>query len=73
MNWNYEKRIDGKIAVTFDNNVFDFLLFSKIDLYSELPPLEFVIFIPREVEIEITAISDLKKELKEFAQRTVEL
>ena len=58
MNWQYTRRSDGLIAITLDNNVWDFLFARKIDLAAELPSDEFVIFITREVEIERTAISD---------------
>jgi hypothetical protein len=47
MNWAYTKRNDGKIAVTLDNNVWNFLFQRKIDLAAELPSDEFAIFITR--------------------------
>jgi hypothetical protein len=56
MNWQYTKRSDGLIAITLDNNVWDFLFERKIDLAAELPSDEFAIFITREVEIESMAI-----------------
>ena len=52
MGWQYTKRPDGKIAVTLDNNVWHFLSLKKLNLALELPPDEFAIFMPREVEIE---------------------
>lgn len=61
MSWRYTRREDGKVAVTIDNNVWDFLLNRGIDLASELPPDKFLLFIPREVEIEAAAIKDNKK------------
>jgi len=54
--WEYTKRSDGRIAVTLDNNVWDFLFRRGIDLASELPTEKFAIFITREVEIETLAI-----------------
>ena len=70
--WQYAKRPDGKIAVTLDNNVWDFLFQRKLDLASELPSDQFAIFIPREVEIETLAIpvEDSKIALKEYIDRT---
>ena len=56
MNWQYTKRGDGLIAVTLDNNVWDFLFKGTIDLAAELPSDEFFISITREVEIESMAI-----------------
>jgi hypothetical protein len=58
MNWKYTRRDDGIIAVTLDNNVWNFLFHRKIDLAVELPPDAFAIFITREVEIERMAIPD---------------
>jgi hypothetical protein len=52
MHWQYKKRADGKIAVTLDNNVWHFLSQKELNLALELPPDEFAIYIPREVEIE---------------------
>jgi hypothetical protein len=73
MHWQYTKRPDGKIAITLDNNVWDFLFQRGLDLASELPSEEFAIFIPREVEIETLAIpaGDSKIALKEFIARTI--
>jgi len=73
MNWQYKKRDDGLIAVTLDNNVWDFLYTRKIDLAAELPPDEFAIFITREVEMESMAIPDTasKAMLKEYISQTI--
>jgi hypothetical protein len=72
MNWQYTKRGDGLIAVTLDNNVWDFLFEREIDLAAELPSDEFVIFITREVEIESMAIPDTeaKTMIKKYIART---
>ena len=72
IHWQYAKRPDGKIAVTLDNNVWDFLFEKGIDLALELPSEEFAIFIPREVEIETLAIpADAKTPLKDYIARTI--
>jgi hypothetical protein len=73
MNWQYTKRGDGLIAVTLDNNVWNFLFGRKIDLATELPADEFAIFITREVEIESMAIPDTKAKalLKNYVARTI--
>ena len=73
MHWEYTKRRDGKIAITLDNNVWNFLFEKRIDLDSELPPDQFAIFIPREVEIEALAIPahPSKSELKDYIARTI--
>ena len=73
MSWQYTKRADGLIAVTLDNNVWDFLFKKKIDLAAELPANEFAIFITREVEIESTAIPDTesKSKLKDYIAQTI--
>ena len=73
MHWNYTKRPDGKIAVTLDNNVWDFLFQRNIDLALELPLDEFAIFITREVEIEGLAIPEKpsKAALKDYISRTI--
>ena len=73
MNWQYTKRGDGLIAVTLDNNVWDFLFARKIDLAAELPSDEFAVFITREVEIESMAIPDAESKamLKEYIARTM--
>ena len=73
MNRKYTKRDDGKIAVTLDNNVWDFLFHRKIDLAAELPSDEFAIFITREVEIERLAIPDntSKAALRSYIDQTI--
>jgi len=74
MQWPYKKRTDGKIAITLDNNVWDFLFLKQIDLAVELPPEEFAIFITREVEIETLAIpaaDPTKAALKDYIARTI--
>lgn len=52
----YRTRTHGRIAVTIDSNVWD--LFHRLDLRlsTELPNNRFLLFIPREIEIEIVAI-----------------
>jgi hypothetical protein len=72
--WTYLKRPDGRIAVTLDNNVWNFLFEKGLDLAAELPAAEFAIFIPREVEIESQAIPDgeEKAALRAFIARTIE-
>lgn len=52
MPWIYERREDGRIAVSIDNNAWDYFFEHGIDLASELPNDQFVLFITREVEIE---------------------
>ena len=73
MHWQYTKRPDGKIAITLDNNVWDFLFQRGIDLASELPPEEFALSITREVEIETLAIpaNASKAALKDYIARTI--
>jgi hypothetical protein len=73
MTWQYTRREDGLIAVTLDNNAWNFLFDGKIDLAAELPADAFAIFITREVEIESTAIPDTesKSMLKDYIARTI--
>jgi len=73
MRWKYTKRPDGRIAVTLDNNVWNFLFCRKLDLAVELPLDEFAIFITREVEIEWSAIPDnaSKAALRDYIVRTI--
>jgi hypothetical protein len=74
MKWQYTRRSDGLIAITLDNNVWDFLFARKIDLGAELPSDEFVISIAREVEIESMAIppnTEASTRLKEYIDRTI--
>ena len=74
MNWQYTKRADGRIAITLDNNVWNFLFDRKIDLASELPPDHFAISITRELEIETLAIPahPSKASLKEYIAKTID-
>ncbi len=74
MPWEFLKRSDGKIAVTLDNNVWDFLCLRNIDLATELPRDRFALYITREVEIETLAIpnDETKIALKDFIARTIE-
>ncbi len=73
MNWQYTRRGDGLIAVTLDNNVWDFLFEKKIDLAAALPADEFKIFITREVEIESMAIpgTESKTIFKDYIAQTI--
>jgi hypothetical protein len=73
MHWQYTKRHDGKIAITLDNNVWDFLFLKELDLASELPLDQFAIFITREVEIEGLAIptNASKTPIKDYISRTI--
>ena len=48
--WQLVKRRDDKIAVTLDNNVWDFFFANGIVLVTELPPDRFMLYITREVE-----------------------
>lgn len=74
MKWPYTKRSDGKIAVTLDNNVWDFLFKKDFKLWDELPESEFVIYITREVEIEWLAIPDSAEKaiLKDYIKQTID-
>lgn len=71
--WSYTKRPDGRIAVTLDNNVWNFLFDRKIDLATELTTAEFALFTTREVEIEGMAIPDKDSNtpLKTYIVRTI--
>ncbi len=73
MPWSYSKRADGKIAITLDNNVWNFLFDRQIDLAVELPSNRFEVYITREVEIETLAIPDntTKATLREFIAKTI--
>lgn len=56
--WQYEPRPDGRVSVSLDNNIWDWL-FDRHDTFSlseELPSGRFALVIPREVEIEHQAI-----------------
>jgi hypothetical protein len=70
--WQFKKREDGKIGVTLDNNVWDFLFSGNFDLALELPPDHFAVFITRQVEIETEAIPNTKTPLKEYISRPIE-
>src|ERR1039457_5769276 len=75
MNSPYTRRADGKIAVTLDNNVWDFLFERNVDLAAELRADKFALFITREVEIEGMAIKT-KKELfllEEYIRNTIKV
>jgi len=54
----YRARSDGRIAVTIDSNVWN--LFHRLDvrLSVELPKDRFLLFVPRQIEIELAAIPD---------------
>ncbi|MGV1768015.1 hypothetical protein [Rhizobium rhizogenes] len=73
MSWQYTRRADGLIAVTLDNNVWDFLFAKNLDLAAELPADEFAVFITREVEIESMAIPAIesKAKLKDYVAQTI--
>jgi hypothetical protein len=73
MGWQYTKRPDGNIALTLDNNVWNFLFDRRFNLASELPSAEFIISIPREVEIEKEAIpvNASKSPLRDYIARTI--
>jgi hypothetical protein len=74
MPWQFSKRKDGKIAITLDNNVWDFLFVRNIDLAAELPAGWFALYVTREVEIETLAIPDNghKRALKAYITKTIE-
>jgi hypothetical protein len=74
MSWPYTQREDGKIAVTIDNNVWNFLFDRRMNLASELPSAKFALFVPREVEIESLAIKDTneyKGKLIDYIRKTL--
>jgi hypothetical protein len=73
MNWPYTKRPDGKIAVTLDNNVWNFLFERQTKLREELPADQFALFITREVKIETLAIpkGGRKDALKQYIRETI--
>jgi hypothetical protein len=73
MQWPYTKRPDGRIAITLDSNVWNFLFQKGINLPLELPAEQFAMFIPREVEIETLAIpaNASKAALKDYIDRTI--
>jgi hypothetical protein len=68
----YTRRPDGKIAITLDNNVWNFLFDRQKDLAGEFPREHFAIFIPREVEIEWRAIPEERAAaLKRYIEATI--
>jgi hypothetical protein len=67
--WTYDRRTDGRVAVTLDNNVWNLLFEDAVDLAAEFPIDKFALFIPREVEIEATAITN--PELSKFIQNSI--
>lgn len=61
------------ISVLIDSNAWNFLFDRAIDINLEIPPEEFLLFVPREVEIEIEAIPNIKdgvdkRPLKQYIQ-----
>jgi hypothetical protein len=68
---HYQKRPDGRIAVTIDSNVWNMLHDLDIELANELPARRFAIFLPREVEIELNAIPNIegKAKLRAYVER----
>ena len=52
----YTGRSDGRIAVTLDSNVWDFLFARNLILSTELSCDAFALFITREMEIEGSAM-----------------
>lgn len=60
------------ISVFIDSNAWNILFEQGIDLTTELPANEFVIYITREVEVEILAIPETKADLKRFILETLE-
>ena len=73
MTWPYVPRSDGLIAVTLDNNVWNYLFEKRMNLADGLPSSEFAVFITREVEIETSAIPNAegKAALKDYIARTI--
>ena len=72
--WSYMGRADGRIAVTLDNNVWNFLFQRGMNLAATLPTDRFALFITREVEIEAMAIpaSASTKPLTDYIRETKE-
>lgn len=74
--WYYQARPDGLVAVSLDNNVWDWLFEHRntLDLSEELASDKFALFIPREVEIEHQAIPVRKPgkiEKRDFIAETI--
>ncbi|AXK81926.1 hypothetical protein DW352_16170 [Pseudolabrys taiwanensis] len=65
------------IAITIDCNAWNDFFNSGMDLVAELPPGDFSLFMPREIEIEIQAIPDVSKDgcsnraLKDYIYDTI--
>ncbi len=65
------------ISLTIDCNAWDCFFNKGMNLAVELPPGEFRLFMPREIEIEIQAIPDVSKDgrsnqaLKEYVYKTI--
>jgi hypothetical protein len=73
--WAYQRRPDGLISVSLDNNILDFLFDRRdsIRLDQEFPRAQFCLFIPREVEIEHRAIPEQRRaDLKQFIRDTID-
>lgn len=74
--WQYEPSPDGRVSVSLDNNIWDWL-FDRRDTFSlseELPSNCFALVIPREVEIEHQAIpvhKPGKLEKRDFIAETI--
>lgn len=74
--WRYQPRPDGLVSVSLDNNIWDWLFGHRdiLRLSEELPSDRFVLFIPREVEIEHQAIpvhKPGKLEKRDFIAETI--
>lgn len=69
----YHPRKDGFISVTIDSNVWNLLFDLNINLDTALPKDRFKLFIPREVDIELSAIPDRpdKRSLKNYIQTQI--
>lgn len=74
MSWQSVNRHDGKIALTLDDNVWDFLFAGRINLATELPQGRFNCFITREVEMETRAIpnDEARTGLRSYVASTIE-
>jgi hypothetical protein len=62
----YLRRTDSQIAVTIDSNVWNLFHTLDVRLSEVLPNSRFLLFIPREIEIETVAIPDSKPDLKAY-------
>lgn len=67
----YLRRADGRIAVTIDSNVWDVFARLGLRLSVELPANRFLIFIPRQVEIELASVPASKPDLKAYIERQI--